>query len=302
MKKLLNSSQLKLLELFSSEISNGKRIEEVLVLKSLIEKGELTLSDFNSFMKHKYSVTISEEIIKSTIINLNFEFATENHNKMLVSMSEKYGIKIAKKLKERFILVEDFLMQLENKTFKSFLVDQLNYAIHTYDSLFQKDKYVEGFILYNKYSRKDVFRILNWSSNPVAQNVGGYIISKDKSNCPIFVNYHKEESISSATKYEDHFINNYIFAWMSKNKRKLDSPDVMAIKNYRNGLRIPLFVKKSNDEGTEFYYMGDVVPIDESFEQDTIKDDNGKDISVVKVKFHMAQPVEENIYRYITNA
>jgi len=300
-KNLLNSYQIKLLELFSSEIANGKRIEEVILLKTLIEKGELSKADFLSLIQDKYKIDLSEEIIKSALTNLNFEFSTENHNKMLVSVSEKYGIKVANKSKDQFKLDELFLAQLDNVTFKLFLMDQLNYAIHTYDSLFKKDKYVNGFMLYSKYSRKDVFRILNWSSNPLAQNVGGYIISKDKSNCPIFVNYHKEESISSATKYEDHFVNNYVFAWMSKNKRKLTSPDVMAIKNYRSGLRIPLFIKKSNDEGLEFYYMGDIIPIDESFEQVTIKDDDGNDVSVVKVRFNMINPVEENIYKYITN-
>lgn len=100
----------------------------------------------------------------------------------------------------------------------------------------------------------------NWNS--VAQNVGGYIISPDKTNSPIFVNYHKAEDISSTTKYEDGFLNRYEFQWISKSKRILESLDVKVIRNYREGLRTPLFIKKSNDEDSEFYYMGEAKPID----------------------------------------
>ena len=90
---------------------------------------------------------------------------------------------------------------------------------------------------------------------------------------------------------------------MSKSKRNLNSPDVKAIKNHKEyGLRIPLFIKKSNDEGDEFYYMGDVEPIENSFEESTIKNDNGKDESVVKLKFKMNRPVKESLYSYLTSA
>lgn len=88
---------------------------------------------------------------------------------------------------------------------------------------------------------------------------------------------------------------------MSKSKRTLNSPDVKTIMNYKEGLRLPLFIKKSNDEGTEFYYMGDVTPIDESFVQTTMKGAEGSSVSVVKVRFTLKNPVEESVYNYITD-
>ena len=88
---------------------------------------------------------------------------------------------------------------------------------------------------------------------------------------------------------------------MSKSKRTLNSPDVKTIEVGVN-LRIPLFIKKSNDEGAEFYYMGDIKPIPESFEQTTMPADNGKTVSVVKVKFQMTHLVEDSIYNYIIDA
>jgi hypothetical protein len=99
----------------------------------------------------------------------------------------------------------------------------------------------KGFVLYRKYSRKDVFRILNASENPVAQNVGGYLVSLDNTHCPIFVNYHKDD-ISESTKYEDRFVNKE-FDWMSKSNRKINSKDVQSIFKKTELLDF-LFIKK----------------------------------------------------------
>jgi len=128
---------------------------------------------------------------------------------------------------------------------------------------------------------------------------GAIFVSSDKTNCPIFVNYHKDENISDTTKYEDGFLNNYEFEWMSKSRRSLNSPDVIAICNYKRGLRLPLFIKKSNGESADFYYMGDVTPIDESIVETTMPDGEGNNISVVKMTFLMKQPVEDSIYEYL---
>ena len=52
---------------------------------------------------------------------------------------------------------------------------------------------------------------------------------------------------------------------------------------------------------SEFYFMGDVTPIDESFEETMMKDDNGNDVSVVKIDFKMNTAVEDGIYAYLTS-
>ncbi|WP_040254914.1 DUF3427 domain-containing protein, partial [Psychroserpens mesophilus] len=54
--------------------------------------------------------------------------------------------------------------------------------------------------------------------------------------------------------------------WMSKSRRRITSPDVAAIRDYQvHQMRMPLFIKKNNDEGIEFYFIGDVTPIEGSF-------------------------------------
>lgn len=298
----LNRDELKLLELFSNEINNSKRVEESLLLCEIIKHKKIEINTFKKQIKEKYDYKVSNATIASCVRNLNFEFVTENQKNNLKTVREIYGIEIIKWHGENLIIENSFNKILNNSTFKEYLLDNINYSINTFNHQFDRTKFCDGFVLYRKYSRKDVFRILNWDKNPLAQNVGGYIISSDKTNCPIFVNYHKEEHISETTKYEDGFINNSEFEWMSKSKRSLHSPDVQAIMNYEKGLRLPLFIKKSNDEGTEFYYMGDITPIDNSFEQTSMKDGLGNNVSVVKIRFNMQHPVEDSLYNYITNS
>lgn len=297
----INEDGRKLLELFSNEINNSKRVEESIILSEIIREGKITIDSIKKYISDNYGYHFSDVVISSCINNLNFGFIRESKNGKKLSVKQIYNISNVKVIGDEIVLDDSLVSALESSVFKEYLIDNINYSIYMFNEQFELNKYFDGFVLYRKYSRKDVFRILNWEENPVAQNVGGYIVSKDKSNCPIFVNYHKEEHISSSTKYEDSFINNEEFEWMSKSNRTLTSPDVSAIANYKEGLRLPLFIKKSNDEGTEFYYMGDITPIENSFEETTILDDNNKRIPIVKVLFSMNQPVEDALYKYITN-
>ena len=304
LKGLLDSRQRKLLELFANEINNSKRVEESIILKHLLNSGTLDIGTFKAQIKDDYGYEVSSQTIDSCLNNLNFKFITENKDKKLCTVHDIYGINVVKKEGNKFIIDKSFSRIIENATVLKFLLDNAEYAIQTFNKLFIKLKFTEGFVLYRKYSRKDVFRILNWQSNPLAQNVGGYMISSNKDNCPIFVNYHKEDSISSTTKYEDGFINSSLFEWMSKSSRYLQSPDVTAILNAKNGLRLPLFIKKYNNkedkDDKEFYFMGDVIPIENSAVQAFMPDDSGKQVSVVKIVFSMIHPVEDAIYEYIT--
>ena len=176
------------------------------------------------------------------------------------------------------------------------------YSIDKFSKDFKKENYINGFILYRKYTRKDSFRILNWDVNPLAQNVGGYMFHSDNKNCPIFVNYHKEEDISETTKYEDKFTDASTLEYMSKSNRKLSSPDVIKFSEAKEKeTRIPLFVKKKNIEGDDFYYMGDLVSDPKKFIQTTIKDKkNENKVNVVKMIFYLKRHVERDMYEYIT--
>lgn len=295
----LNAKQIKLLELFSKEINNSKRVEESLILKLLIESDKLTIQDLKNKVLNKYEYVVSDDTIVSCISNLNFEFIREKKDGNLISSKEIYDLDNVKIHKGNIVISRTFLTYLKDDIFKKYLLDSTHYSIYEFDKLFQVENWQNGFVLYRKYSRKDVFRILNATENPVAQNVGGYLVSPDNSHCPIFVNYHKEEHISESTKYEDEFVNNKEFDWMSKSNRKINSNDVQAILGKNGAIRLPLFIKKNNDEGKDFYYLGDVNPDLNQVEQTTMNSDNGKQVSVVKIRFNLTNPVNTNIYNYL---
>ncbi|MFT5886533.1 MAG: superfamily II DNA or RNA helicase/HKD family nuclease [Arcticibacterium sp.] len=295
----LSKKQVKLLELFAKEINNAKRVEESLIIKLLIESDELSIKQLKENVFEKYHYAISDETIKSCVSNLNFEFIREKDGGKLLPVKEIYDLDILEIEDENFVFSSTFLSCLNQDTFQRFLLDTSYYSIYEFDKLFEPENWQNGFVLYRKYSRKDVFRILNVSENPVAQNVGGYLVSSDSAHCPIFVNYHKEEDISESTKYEDEFVNNKEFDWMSKSNRKIESNDVQSILGKKGDIRLPLFIKKNNDEGVDFYYMGEVSPELNKVEQTTMKNDSGKDVSVVKIRFNLINPVTPAIYKYL---
>ncbi|GEN57131.1 helicase [Halolactibacillus alkaliphilus] len=284
-------------------VLNGIRGHEGLLCRLLIENEEVAEADLLVHLNQDVYASFNEELRRSVLRSINLLFYQENYQKKRRSPQEFLQVDFidyhdASKTYKRSACFSDLLKE---DTFKQYLADHAAYATHLYEVRSQSGEAHEGFVIYQKYTRQDVFRLLLWDENPLAQNVGGYIISQDKSNCAIFINYHKEETISDTTKYEDQFITPQLFQWVSKSKRTLQSPDVLAIRNYQShGMRLPLFIKKHNDEGTSFYYMGDVEPVVESFKED-IMATGEKTVSVVKMMLRLKKPVEKGLYNYLTD-
>jgi len=288
-----------ILKYFSIDINNAKRIEESYLLKYLLENGEIRVDDFQKLIEDDFGFYPSIETVDSVINNINLKFIREKKEGKLIPVNEIYETDIVQAVDGNISFASNFKTLLKNVDFRKFVIDNTDYSISSYKRDFDLNKWNNGFILYNKYSRKDVFRILNYDTNPVAQNVGGYLVSNDFKTCPIFVNYHKEEDISESTKYEDEFINNSTFSWMSKSNRKLDSKDVVAILGKKGPIRLPLFIKKNNDEGRDFYYMGEITPKQDQVEQTSMTSDSKKSVSVVRIAFDMQTPVADGMYNYL---
>ena len=103
--------------------------------------------------------------------------------------------------------------------------------------------------------------------------------------------------------YEDHFNDQSTVTYMSKSQRTLKSPKVVLMRNQKsNGIRLPLFVKKSNAESTEHYFIGNLAPVDDSFSEEMMPVTRGPDVSVVKMVFSLDRVVEDNLYKYLTSA
>ena len=274
----LTIKQLKLLELFSKEINNSKRLEESLIIKLLIESGKLSVNELNEHIFKKYHYYVSDDTIKSCVSNLNFEFV-KKEQKIIFVRDNSFHFHV------------EFIELLSNSIFKRFLLDSVYYSIYVFDSTYNKEYYKNGFILYNKYSRKDVCRLLNWEKD-ISSTVYGYRTHDGVTPC--FVTYHKSVAMESTINYNDHFINQSTFAWESRSKRRLENNEIL---NLISSKRILLFVKKQDGEGTDFYFMGDVSIIPDSIEQGSMPESK---LPVVHFKFHLQQPVIQSLYHYIT--
>lgn len=59
-----------------------------------------------------------------------------------------------------------------------------------------------------------------------------------------------------------------------------------------------MFIKKSDGEGTDFYYMGKVTPAE--WKQTTIENDKGKLLPIMNFKLRLEHAVRNDIYEYFT--
>ena len=190
----------------------------------------------------------------------------------------------------------EFSLLLQNENYLHELYDCLEYGLEK-ACLRKTEQYgSHNFVLYRKYSRKDVCKLLNWKKNITPQNISGYFIGEDNGEmtCPIFVTYEKKDDIAETTKYEDVFINNSLFSWMSRSRRTSKSTEVATIINQpNNNIKVLLFVKKNDAEGTDFYYLGEM---NYNSYYDT-KMKSGE--SVVNIRFNMETAVPQNLYDYL---
>ena len=61
---------------------------------------------------------------------------------------------------------------------------------------------------------------------------------------------------------------------------------------------MPLFINKNKKE-KDFYYIGDLTVIEDSFEEALMGD---KQIPIVRMKFKIDKEVDENLYKYIVSS
>jgi superfamily II DNA or RNA helicase/HKD family nuclease len=294
----------KVLEVFSKYVLNGKYIEEPLILERLLTNDRVSKNELISVLPGNASANVMHRRIESAKRNLNLEFRREQVKKddkvILAKIRDLIGLNVVADEGDQITWSSDLagLLSLE---FKAQLSDLCRVAKARFELDFDSSVYANGLVRYRKYDRGDVFRALLWEENPVAQNVGGYMISPDRSNCPIFVTYNKREDIAATIQYEDEFKSPTRMTWFSKSKRTLGSPEIKYFAELGEDQLLPLFVKKSDDEGKSFYYLGLVRPEDGSFEQRTMPGTNEKPVSVVKLSFVLENAIPDALFRYLTS-
>ena len=291
----LNNDELLYLKFITTKIADGKRPHELYILKKLIQDETVNIQIINDELNSKYQLNDNMISTKHAINVLNKTFYKDKdrkeYEKVEYFTEDEYNLTITKKFKKL----------LQNIEFRDNIYDLINLGLHRYEDIYQHQTPMEAFKYYEKYSRDDVVRLLNLESND-SSTIYGYRTKEDLNNnlhTPIFVTYNKMETISKSTQYEDEFINEEEFSWMTRSNLKIQSSEVQRIINYReNGNKLYLFIKKSDDEGREFYYMGKVEPIE--YKQTTILNDKNQEKPIVNIRYKLEKRVQRGMYEYIT--
>lgn len=285
---LISDYENKVLTMFSLEVLDGKRKHEVLLLQSLLNQNQVSRDAYIQLLSDNDCRT-SEETLASVLRIFDLSFFTKSNQK-------KYG--------DRPIIVEDpqgfyqfnDLIQyslLNNEHFLKLVKDLIACA------LIKAEKYTgdQKLTLYKKYTRKDACKLLNWD-NDESSTMYGY--KAKHGTCPIFVTYHKNDEVESSVDYGDEFLSPNLFKWYTRSNRTLQSQEVQRIiHSDENDIDIHIFVKKDDDEGTDFYYLGKGFPDKSTVAEDRMQDKNGRDLPVVHMNMEMEHAVENRLYHYL---
>ena len=281
------------LEYLSKTVLSGARPYELEILRKLLKEGTVNFEKFdNDFaVTYGYHVNLDSfdnavEVLQGKFVSKEEEYQKYSHMDILCREEDR-----------RLKRLIGFAKRLENAEFLRQVDDIVEVGLKRY-----ADKYETGvtekspFVIYEKYSRRDVSLLMNCGKDLSSTMYGMKRIGDDTF---IFVTYHKEEStddknyIDGKPDYADAFEDNMIFLWDSQMGRGTESSYVEDVVQAK---RKHLFVKKSDAE-TGFYYMGQFDVMDVKAAKK--KDNTGKMRDIAKLRMKMHHAVREDLLRYL---
>ena len=283
-----------ILEYLSKTVLSGIRPYELEILKRFLHDEVIYVDHMKQEFQETYGYVIDMDSLYNGVSVLQGQFVSKKEE------YEKYRqIEIVKNNGENKLQrMENFARQLLHTEFQKQVNDIIEVGLRRY-----KDKFATGqrgetpFVLYEKYSRRDVSLLMNCGKDLSSTMYGMKRIGEDVF---IFVTYHKEESndrsknyIDGKPDYADTFEDNQIFWWDSQIGKGIDSS---YIREVATAPRKHLLVKKSDAESS-FYHMG-LFDIEE-MKPDKKKDNSGRERDITKVKAKMRHAVREDLLRYL---
>ena len=290
----LNEQEKTTLEYLSKTIISGARPFELEILRQLMKKPSISINEIREIFIRRYDYKVNMQSIDNAADVLQGKFVCKDDEYKRfcrIDILEEDNNNI-------FHRMNNFTTRLQNEEFKKQIDDIIEVGLKRYHDKYQSSlKNDSPFVLYEKYSRRDVSLLMNCGRDLSSTMYGMKRIDDDVF---IFVTYHKEEStdeqknyVDGKPDYADAFEDNMIFRWDSQIGRGVDSSYVSDVVNTK---RKHLLVKKSDAE-SNFYYMGEFDIVDVCAARK--RDNNGKERDITKFEMKMHHPVREDLLRYL---
>ncbi|ALV22811.1 DUF3427 domain-containing protein [Carnobacterium antarcticum] len=285
---VISETENRFLTIASRELLPGMRKQELILLQKMMSepKKSLSLEEILRLFEQQ-TIPTDNETLNSVLNTLNLTFYTGAIASTYKGQSfiERIGNQVSLSPLFKEALNNDYFINLMEDILLTGQLKSVNYSSK------------EPLTRYQKYKRKDVLRLLNWDQQMVDQNVGGYTASKGE--FVIFVTLKKGDNFSGAQMaYEDELLDYSTMKWFTKAPRTMKSPEVQKLMHPEEWT-IRVFAKKSDNEGTEFYYLGEVIPVKDSIiELEKPIQDGGKK-KVVEMFLKFLTPIDVSLYQYL---
>ena len=289
----LNEQEKLTLEYLSKTVLSGVRPDELAILGQLLHTDHIGIADLKKEYKKTFGFEISASQIDEAIQVLQGHFVSKE-----AEYKKFCQIDILKRDQSGIIRrLHSYEERLSHTQFRSQVEDIIKVGMSRYQEKYFRGRELDNpFVLYEKYSRRDVSLLMNCGKDLSSIMYG---MKRIKDDVFIFITYHKEESqdeknyVDGKPDYADAFEDNLIFKWDSQIGKGLDSSYMQDV---LGAARKHLLVKKSDAE-TNFYYMGQFDIVEAKNAQ---KEDNrGRMQPITKVTMKMHHAVREDLLRYL---
>jgi superfamily II DNA or RNA helicase/HKD family nuclease len=283
-----------ILEYLSKTILSGARPYELEILKYMVlNRDDLSFEKMNEYFVQKYHEKLDKDSYDDALDVLQGKFVANSSE-----YNKYHNIDILECDKEKTARrLSVFAERLSHAEFYKQVNDIIDVGLLRYQEKYEYN-HEDGtpFVLYEKYSRRDVSLVMNCGKDISSTMYGMKRIGDDVF---IFITYHKAEAgeeleyVEGKPDYADAFEDNMTFNWDSQIGRGIDSSYVAEVKT---APRKHLMVKKSDAE-SNFYYVGEFDI--KSMKSAKKKDNSGKERDITKFIMRMHHPVREDLLRYL---
>ena len=280
-----------MLRFASLKLASGKRIQDLLTLRLLMQQTRVSEGRLASEVADVSAALPVSFGSVASVLGGTFLTGSQRDSFRDATFCEMRG--------DDLCPTAAFVRALGDPEFRHQLEEVVELGIAVFRERYQGATDGTSLVLYQKYTYEDVCRLLEWDTCLNAQNIGGYKYDARTNTFPVFINYEKTDDVAESIRYQDRFVSPARLIALSKHPRNLDSPDIRRLKTaHVTGMRTFLFVRKNKDdkESKEFYYLGQMRPTG-TFEPTEVAGS-----PAVEIVYDLDVPVADELFDYLTSS